>query len=40
MVKTVEEEKHLFGGAFTENIVQALARIVIGEQMLKINNSR
>jgi hypothetical protein len=34
-----EEEdlgKYLHGGVFTENLVQALARIVIGEQMLAI----
>jgi DNA polymerase len=27
----------LYGGKLTENVCQALARIVIGEQMLKIN---
>jgi hypothetical protein len=36
--QTLEDEtgKKIFGGAFTENLVQALARIVIGEQMLAI----
>jgi len=27
----------IWGGAFTENIVQALARIIVGEQMLRIS---
>jgi DNA polymerase len=27
----------IWGGAVTENIVQALARIIVGEQMLKVN---
>ena len=28
---------NIWGGAMTENIVQALARIIVGEQLLKIN---
>jgi DNA polymerase len=27
----------LWGGSLVENVVQALARIIVGEQMLKIN---
>jgi DNA polymerase len=35
---TLEDEtgKSIHGGAFTENVVQALARIIIGEQMLAV----
>jgi DNA polymerase len=29
--------KSIWGGALVENVVQALARIIVGEQMLKIN---
>jgi DNA polymerase len=29
----------LWGGSVVENVVQALARIVVGEQMIKINDS-
>jgi DNA polymerase I-like protein with 3'-5' exonuclease and polymerase domains len=28
--------KHIYGGLFCENIVQCLARIIVGEQMLRI----
>ena len=31
-------EVSIWGGTVVENVVQALARIVVGEQMLKINN--
>lgn len=31
--------KHTYGGSICENIVQALARIVVGEQMLEIQDS-
>jgi DNA polymerase len=34
--KTRRGEKRLYGGACVENVTQALARIVVGEQMLKI----
>lgn len=29
--------EHLWGGSLVENVVQALARVVVGEQMLQIN---
>ena len=34
--KTRRGEKRIYGGACVENVTQALARIVVGEQMLKI----
>lgn len=37
MYDSSEGPVYIWGGAMTENIVQALARIVIGEQMVKIN---
>jgi len=34
--KTIEGRTKLYGGIVTENVVQALARVVVAEQMLKI----
>ena len=35
--KRYNMEVTIWGGSVTENVVQALARIVIGEQMIKVN---
>jgi DNA polymerase family A len=34
-----EEGKRIYGGLATENVVQALARIIVGDQMLRIANN-
>jgi DNA polymerase len=35
----VAGQSHLYGGKVTENVVQALARIVVSEQMVAIRNA-
>ena len=35
--KDLEVRLAIWGGSIVENVVQALARIIIGEQMIRIN---